>query len=176
MVTEPNASVVGEVDGDSHTVFLPSIIESLTFWDLVMDNLEKWIVLAGGRITCLRCTAKAKGSQAQCRKPAIQGKTKCRTHGGASTGPKTQAGKDAIRQAHFKHGRETQEVRAARSDKSNELQALEDIMHVMNMTSAKRTRGRKALGYVPIKTFEEARRWIYLDLLKKHEAEKSTET
>jgi hypothetical protein len=49
-------------------------------------------------------------------------------------------------------------------------------MHVMNMTSAKRTRGRKALGYVPIKTFEEARRWIYLDLLKKHEAEKSTET
>jgi hypothetical protein len=29
---------------------------------------------------------------------------------------------------------------------------------------------------VPIKTFEEARRWIYLDLLKKHEAEKSTKT
>ena len=141
-----------------------------------MDNLEKWIVLAGGRIKCFRCTAKAKGSQTQCRKPAMQGKTKCRTHGGASTGPKTQAGKDAIRQAHFKHGRETQEVRAARSTKHAEMQALEDIMHVMNMTSAKRTRGRKALGYVPIKTFEEARRWIYLDLLKKHEAEKSTKT
>ena len=56
------------------------------------------------------------------------------------------------------------------------MQALEDIMHVMNMTSAKRTRGRKALGYTPIKTFEEARRWIYLDLLKKHEVEKSAET
>jgi len=28
VITEPNASVV---DGDSHTVFLPSIIESLTF-------------------------------------------------------------------------------------------------------------------------------------------------
>jgi hypothetical protein len=139
-----------------------------------MDNLEKMIVLAGGRITCSRCTAKAKGSQTQCRKPAMQGKTKCRTHGGASTGPKTQAGKDAIRQAHFKHGRETQEVRAARSAKDAEMQALEDIMHVMNMTSAKRTRGRKALGYVPIRTFEEARRWIYLDLLKKHEAEKNT--
>ena len=141
-----------------------------------MDNLEKLIVLAGGRIACLRCSAKAKGSQTQCRKPAMLGKTKCRTHGGASTGPKTQAGKDAIRQAHFKHGRETQEVRAARSAKHAEMQALEDIMHVMNMTSAKRTRGRKALGYVPINTFEEARRWIYLDLLKKHEAEKSTET
>jgi hypothetical protein len=141
-----------------------------------MDNLEKLIVLAGGRITCLRCTAKAKSSQTQCRKPAMQGKTKCRTHGGASTGPKTQAGKDAIRQAHFKHGRETLEAKAARSAKDAEMQSLEDVLHALNMTSAKPTRGRKALGYTPVKTFEEARRWIYLDLLKKHEAEKSAET
>ena len=141
-----------------------------------MDNFEKLIVLAGGRITCLRCTARAKGSQTQCRKPAMQGKTKCRTHGGASTGPKTQAGKDAIRRAHFKHGEQTLEAKTARSAKDAEMQALEDIMHVMNMTSAKRTRGRKALGYVPIKTFEEARRWIYLDLLRKHEAESGAES
>ena len=141
-----------------------------------MENLGKMIVLAGGRITCLRCTAKAKGSQTQCRKPAMQGKTKCRTHGGASTGPKTLAGKDTIRQAHYKHGEQTLEAKAARSDKSAEMQALEDIMHVMNMTLAKRTRGRKALGYVPITTFEEARRWIFLDLLKKHEAENGAET
>ena len=46
----------------------------------------------------------------------------------------------------------------------------------MNMTSAKRTRGRKALGYVPIKTLEEARRWIYLDIRKKHEAESGAES
>jgi hypothetical protein len=141
-----------------------------------MKNLEKLVVLAGGKITCLRCTAKAKSSQTQCRKPAMQGKTKCRTHGGASTGPKTQAGKDSIRRAHFKHGEQTLEAKAARSAKDAEMQSLEDIMHVMNMTSAKRTRGRKALGYVPIKTFEEARRWIYLDLLKKHEAESGAET
>ena len=106
----------------------------------------------------------------------MQGKTKCRTHGGASTGPKTQAGKDAIRQAHFEHDEQTLEAKAARSAKHAEMQALEDIMHVMNMTSAKRTRGRKAIGYVPIKTFEEARRWIYLDMLKKHEAESSAKT
>jgi hypothetical protein len=127
-------------------------------------------------LNTVKGVARSKGSQAQCRKPAMLGKTKCRTHGGASTGPKTQAGKDAIRRAHFKHGEQTLEAKAARSAKDAEMQALEDIMHVMNMTSAKRTRGRKALGYVPIKTFEEARRWIYLDLLKKHEAEKSTET
>jgi hypothetical protein len=141
-----------------------------------MDNLEKWIVLAGGRITCLRCTAKAKSSQAQCRKPAMQGKTKCRTHGGASTGPKTQAGKDAIRQAHFKHGEQTLEAKAARTAKDAEMQSLEDVLHALNMTSAKRTRGRKALGYVPITTYEEACRWIYLDIRKKHEAESGAES
>jgi hypothetical protein len=108
-----------------------------------MDNLEKLIVLAGGRITCLRCTARAKHSKDQCR---------------------------------YKHGEQTLEAKAARSAKDAEMQALEDIMHVMNMTSAKRTRGRKAIGYVPIKTFEEARRWIYLDMLKKHEAENSAKT
>ena len=141
-----------------------------------MDNFEKFILLAGGRITCLRCTARTKHSKDQCRKPAMQGKTKCRTHGGASTGPKTRAGKDAIRRAHFKHGEQTLEAKAARSAKDAEMQALEDIMHVMNMTSAKRTRGRKALGYRPIKTFEEARRWICLDLLKKHEAKIGAES
>ena len=141
-----------------------------------MDNLEKMIVLAGGRITCLRCTARAKHSKDQCRKPAMQGKTKCRTHGGASTGPRTQAGKDAIRRAQFKHGEQTLEAKAARSAKDAELHSLEDVLHALNMTSAKRTRGRKALGYVPIKTFEEARRWIYLDMLKKHEAESSATT
>ena len=106
----------------------------------------------------------------------MRGKTKCRTHGGASTGPKTKAGKDAIRRAHFKHGEQTLEAKAARSAKDAELQSIEDVLHALDMSPAKRTRGRKALGYVPIKTFEEARRWIYLDLLKKHEAEKSTET
>lgn len=30
---------------------------------------------------------------------------RCRMHGGKSTGPKTSAGKDAIRRAHWKHGR-----------------------------------------------------------------------
>ena len=141
-----------------------------------MGNLEKMIVLAGGRITCLRCTARAKHSKDQCRKPAIRGKTKCRTHGGASTGPKTKAGKDAIRQAHFKHGEQTLEAKAARSAKDLQLRSLEDVLHALNVTAAKRTRGPKPNGYVPINTFEEARRWIYSDVLKKHEAESGAES
>ena len=31
VIAKPNASVVGEMDSGSHTVFLPSIIEFLTF-------------------------------------------------------------------------------------------------------------------------------------------------
>ena len=40
-----------------------------------------------------RCQAKSKRSGVQCRKAAMQGKSVCRTHGGASTGPKTIAGR-----------------------------------------------------------------------------------
>ena len=138
-----------------------------------MGNLEKLIVLAGGRIKCARCTAKAKGSQAQCRKPAMTGKTKCRTHGGASTGPKTEAGKAAIRKAHLKHGEATLAARAEYSEQVSRLQSLEDALHTLRMTSATRTRGRKALGYVPIRTFEQAKAWVILDLMKKAQAVES---
>ena len=103
----------------------------------------------------------------------MRGKTKCRTHGGASTGPKTEAGKAAIRKAHLKHGEATLAARAESSAQSCKMQQLEDIMHVMHMTSATRTRGRKALGYVPIRTFEQARAWVILDLMKKAQAAES---
>jgi hypothetical protein len=138
-----------------------------------MGPIESTIVLAGGRIRCARCTARAKGTQAQCRKPAMTGKTKCRTHGGASTGPKTQAGKAAIRKAHLKHGEATLAARAEYSEQVCRLQNLEDILHTLRMTTATRTRGRKALGYVPIRTFEQVRAWVILDLLKKAQVAES---
>ena len=173
MFAEPDASVVSEMNGCSHTVFITSIIESSRSQEAVMDPMESTIVLAGGRIKCARCTARAKGSREQCRKPAMRGKTKCRTHGGASTGPKTEAGKAAIRKAHLKHGEATLAARAEYSEQVCRLQNLEDILHTLRMTTATRTRGRKALGYVPIRTFEQAKTWIYLDLLKKAQTAES---
>ncbi len=44
-----------------------------------------------------RCTAKAKGSQSQCKNPVAPGRTKCRFHGGAT--PR------GLASPHFKHGR-----------------------------------------------------------------------
>ena len=44
------------------------------------------------------CGAKARSGGA-CKKKVIPGKTKCRYHGGLSTGPKTEAGKSKIAEA-----------------------------------------------------------------------------
>ena len=59
----------------------------------------------GGRVECRQCNALSKRTKQQCKVPAIRGKTKCRFHGGASTGPKSKAGRDRIAAAQLKHGK-----------------------------------------------------------------------
>ena len=107
-----------------------------------MDNLEKLIVLAGGRITCLRCTAKSKRTKRQCRGPAVCGWTVCRFHG-ARGGPKTAQGRQRCAEARLLHGRETRTKREARSLKSAELAVLESIGRMLHHIEGPRTRGRK---------------------------------
>jgi hypothetical protein len=63
----------------------------------------------------------------QCSKPAFKGKVVCDHHGGLSTGPKTKAGKDRIRAAHWKHGEETLEAKTERSEKSVMFRYLTDL-------------------------------------------------
>jgi len=65
------------------------------------------LVIAGGRIVCLRCNAMSKRTRVRCGGPAVKGKTKCRFHGGLSTGPVTKQGKQRCAQAKTIHGRET---------------------------------------------------------------------
>ncbi len=59
----------------------------------------------GGRVQCTQCNALSKRTRQRCQAPAIKGKTKCRFHGGKSTGPKTKAGRARIAAAHTVHGR-----------------------------------------------------------------------
>lgn len=103
--------------------------------------------LAGGRIKCRQCDAKSKRSQERCRAPAMKGKTKCATHGGKSTGPKTAAGKARCAEAHTTHGRESRSARENRSIKGAELSALESFCHDKGMMIGTRTRGRKSKHY-----------------------------
>ena len=106
-------------------------------------------VTAGGRIRCLQCQARSKRTKQQCRAPASKGKTKCRFHGGASTGPKTEAGRQRCADAKTVHGRETRTIRAERSQAIARLQALEALAHALGIMHGPRARGPKckAQGY-----------------------------
>ena len=58
----------------------------------------------------------------------MAGKSVCRTHGGASTGPKTTAGRQRCAAAKTVHGRETRAIRAARDVKLRELREMEQTL------------------------------------------------
>lgn len=99
---------------------------------------------AGGRITCLQCNAKSKRTGIQCKAPASKGKTKCRFHGGASTGPRTELGRQRCAEAKTIHGNETRKVRIERAEGMRRLRALEDLGYALGIMSGPRTPGRKA--------------------------------
>ena len=119
--------------------------------------MEKFLSTAGGRITCLRCTAKSVRSGNQCLKPALKSSRtqKCGHHGGRNKGPITEAGKARSAAAHIKTGEFTKQAIRERSQKLAEMMQLEDAMHVLKMTTATRTRGRKPSGYMPLTTIKD---------------------
>lgn len=119
----------------------------------------KNFVSKNGKIQCLRCTAHSSRTGVQCGRPALKSsKTqKCQYHGARSTGPKTAEGKARIAAAQIVHGQETNAARAARAADSAKLSLIEDAMYLLEMTNAPRTRGRKAKGYVPVKTLDDVR-------------------
>ena len=61
----------------------------------------------------------------QCRKAAMRGKAVCLAHGGASTGPRTAAGRARCAEARTLHGWETRALREVRAEKLRELRELE---------------------------------------------------
>ena len=79
-------------------------------------------------IEVARCRAKSKRSGEQCRKAAMRGKKVCRTHGGASTGPKTPEGRQRCAEAKTVHGREARAIRSKRDAKLRELREIERTM------------------------------------------------
>lgn len=79
-------------------------------------------------IEVARCQAKSKRSGEQCRKAAMRGKKVCRTHGGASTGPKTSVGRQRCAKVKTIHGWETRAIRSKRDAKLRELREIQRIM------------------------------------------------
>ena len=118
------------------------------------------LLLASGRIRCRRCNARSKRTKDRCRAPAIKGKTKCRFHGGRSTGAKTAEGKAKVAAASTTHGQYTQLAQSLYKQKSAELSQFEDAMHILGMSTAPRIRGRKATGYFKLKSFDDLLAWL----------------
>jgi hypothetical protein len=118
-------------------------------------ELQSILLTAGGKITCLQCQAKSKRTKLQCGKPALKGKSVCQFHGGLSTGPKTEVGKARHKAAVTKSGAYTKENIEARASSMRMLYGLEDAMYLLKMTEASRTRGRKPLGHMSLKTIDD---------------------
>lgn len=55
----------------------------------------------------------------------------------------------------MKTGNHTKEAIEERARSARVLAGLEDALYVLEMTSAPRIRGRKPLGYVPLKTIDD---------------------
>jgi hypothetical protein len=106
-------------------------------------HLEQTVTTLGGRVICQRCQAKSKRTKLQCAAPALKGKRVCKTHGGRSTGPRTEAGRQRCAEVKTIHGRETREARAERSLASARLAVLEEVGHKLGFMKGARTRGRK---------------------------------
>ena len=73
----------------------------------------------------------------------MKGKRVCRTHGGASTGPKTPEGRQRCAAARTTHGLETREARTERAEAMRRLRALEDLGHALGIMHGSRMPGKK---------------------------------
>lgn len=106
-------------------------------------HLEQHLLTLGGRVTCERCQAHSKRTGLQCKAPAISGKSKCRFHGGKSTGALTVGGRQRCAQVRTTHGQQTTSMRIERSLASARLAVLELVGYGLNIMAGPRTRGRK---------------------------------
>jgi hypothetical protein len=117
----------------------------------MIQNPELYLITAGGKIRCRRCKAQSSRTKLQCSKPALKGKVVCGHHGGYSTGPKTEKGKERIRAAHLKHGDETLEAKAERSKKILMFRYLTDLGNHCNLFYKElKPLGRPPSGYAQL--------------------------
>ncbi len=104
-----------------------------------------------------QCSAKSKRTGLACNNPAAYGCKTCRMHGARKN---IVSGKD---HPNFVHGRRTLEAELEQSAGSRRLQQLEDAMHLLGMTIAKRSRGRKANGYVKLTSLDDILKYLIID-------------
>ena len=113
---------------------------------IIKTGYETHITLAGGRIRCLRCTAKSVRSGLQCAKPAMKSSRtqKCSHHGGRPHSPEVLR---RISEANTLHGESTKVAKEQYRQDAVDILHLEDAMRVLKMGEGPSMRGRKPAGY-----------------------------
>ena len=104
---------------------------------------EQYVLAFGGRITCPRCQARSKRTLVQCGAPSLKGRRVCKAHGGRSTGPKTEQGRQRCADAKTIHGFDTRQARSERALGMRRLRDLEDLGYLLGIMNGPRTPGRK---------------------------------
>ena len=112
--------------------------------DSNIGRVELTLTTAGGKIVCRRCDAMSKRTKIQCGGPAVQGKTKCKFHGGKSTGPVTELGRQICAAAKTVHGNETRKDRQVHRLAMKRLRLYAQILGVPFRADA----GDKRLKYL----------------------------
>ena len=73
------------------------------------------------------CNAKTRAGT-PCKNHPLKGKTRCKLHGGMSTGAKTKEGRESISLANFKSGQYTKEAKEQRKMLSDFIRACRKLM------------------------------------------------
>ena len=140
------------------------VSKATSFNDFTDDGKVKHLSTGGGKITCLRCTAKSSRTKLQCGRPAIKASRtqKCQFHGGR---PHSEETLKRISKANIIHGEGTIEAKEQYRHDSALMHELEDAMAVLKMGEGPRIRGRKPTGYKPVMTQDDVVRMIRERLL-----------
>ena len=128
------------------------------------EGNQQYLLTGGGKITCLRCTAKSTRTKLQCGRPAIKTsrKQKCQYHGGR---PHTAETLKRISKANTIHGEASKVAKEQYKHDSALMHELEDAVYFLEMAQGPRTRGRKPAGYRGVYTKEDVLRLIHERLL-----------
>jgi hypothetical protein len=111
----------------------------------MIDFKLKYLETAGGKITCLRCTANSTQTKLQCGRPAIKKSRtqKCQYHGGR---PHTAETLKRISEANTLHGQFTKAAKDQYRHDSALIHELEDAIAVLKMGEGPKIRGPKPKG------------------------------
>jgi hypothetical protein len=135
------------------------ILEDQPSAEQTVEGKALYLTTAGGKIKCLRCTARSSRTKLQCGKPALKVSTtqKCQVHSGR---PHTTETLQRISEANTLHGECTKAAKEQYRQDAVLIRQLEDALRALQIAEGPRIRGRKPTGYTSLQTVDDVVRLI----------------